>query len=89
MAAIDLGPMLTAVSGLALIAVPLLAVAASLVVLYLNVKGVRVVVNAIHGRIVTERQEQEFRQRYAREEKRRAYRQWKAAQVGPRRRRRW
>lgn len=89
MAAVNLGPMMTAVSGIAVIVVPLLAVAAALIVLYVKVKGIRIVVDAIQGRIATERLEVEFRKKYAREQKNRAYGLWKA-QGGPsRRRRRW
>lgn len=89
MPGIDFGPLIATASGVAVIVAPLLAVGAGLVAVYVNVKAVRQVADAIHGRIVLERQEKEFKAMYAREQKRRSYRQWKAAQVGPRRRRRW
>lgn len=89
MPAIDYGPLITAASGLAVAVGALLAVAAALLALYINVKAVRIFVSTVHGRLELDRQEKEFRRMYAREQKRRAYRQWQAAQIGPRRRRRW
>lgn len=87
MPAIDYGPLVAAASGVGVVVGALLAVAAALLPLYLNVQAVRVFISTMNGRLEFERQDKEFRRMYAREQKRRAYRQWKVAQVGPRRRR--
>lgn len=90
MAGPDFSLMLAPVAaGMAQITVAVLAVFAALIWLYVNVKGVRFVVDAVRGRLAADTLNREFQKRYQREQKRRQYREWKTAQIGPRRRRRW
>lgn len=86
----DLTVILTdALPAIASILVPVLAVGAALVFLYVHVRGIRIVVDAIHGSLEQQRLNERYKKRYAREADRARYREWKSAQVGPRRRRRF